>query len=44
MISFRIGNWQLVAGCRFGLLFLNGQLEQKSVMLGWVGLGMVGFG
>ena len=41
---FRIGNWQLVAYCRFELWFLNRQLEQKSVMLGRVGLGRVGFG
>ena len=39
--SFRIGKRQLVAGCRFELMFLNRQLGSESaksrVGYGWVG-------
>ena len=41
-----VSNRQQATSCQLPIRtsFLNGQLEQKSVMLGMVGLGMVGFG
>ena len=40
---FRIGNWQLVAGCRFDLVFLNRQLNRQLVSESLTG-GREGFG
>ena len=43
MIFFRIGNKQLVAGCRFELMILNRQLGSESAK-SRVGKGKVGYG